>query len=268
VEFGRRVELGRPPALLTAGLSFLVLAGVLAFAETQHQAAVAASNERQIQATLAALPTPDPASGSPEPTALSFWEPYRLGPEKADVRLILFNDFECEFCRMARTEAKGLVSKYPGRVSLSIKHWPLCRKCNWLVKTRHPHACRAAQAAEAGGILKGTDGFWRMCDWLGQRLGKFNEKELRAALPDLGFADQERFINTMTTEGLQRVRDDIGEAEVFHPDNVPTILINGVQLKGWAPGTPLEPVIKLALEKTTPSTAKKTTTDHTDFTDK
>jgi protein-disulfide isomerase len=158
---------------------------------------------------------------------------YRLGPERAAIRLVIFSDYQCVDCRRIEAEARRIVESRSD-ASLSAKHFPMCGDCNpHMPHNMHPNACWAARAAEAAGMLAGAEGFWRMDRWLFERGGAFTDAELGAALPALGF-NAGAFIQTMTgEETLRRVRADIEEAVALGLHFTPMIFINGVELRGW-----------------------------------
>jgi protein-disulfide isomerase len=67
-------------------------------------------------------------------------EGHRLGPENADITVVVFSDFECPMCRTFALETfPEFEARYPGRVALVFRHWPL---------TGHRLAYPAARASE------------------------------------------------------------------------------------------------------------------------
>jgi predicted DsbA family dithiol-disulfide isomerase/uncharacterized membrane protein len=169
-------------------------------------------------------------------TARRFTGRYRRGPEAAAVRLVLFTDYQCPDCARIEEEAEALLRERDD-LSLSVKHFPLCTECNVRARElgRNPHrnACWAARAAEAAGMLQGDDAFWRVHDWLFARRGAFDERELRAALPGLGF-EAGAFLSAMRgPETLRRVEADVAEALGLGIDSTPMVFVNGVELRGW-----------------------------------
>lgn len=62
-----------------------------------------------------------------------------LGVEDAPVTLLIFSDFQCEYCREYHAAYKQILSEYPDRVRLVWKHLPL---------SIHPEAPLAAEAAQ------------------------------------------------------------------------------------------------------------------------
>lgn len=168
------------------------------------------------------------------PRPVGFTGRFRIGPERAPIRVVMITDYQCPDCRQQENLLRTLME---GRtdISLSIKHFPFCPDCNPTpgVTNLHPNACWAARAAETAGLLYGNDGFEKMHHWLFSRGGGFTDPELRAALPSLGF-ETERFIAMMQSDlPLQGIRADIQEAVSLGLQRTPMIFINGVELKNW-----------------------------------
>jgi protein-disulfide isomerase len=77
------------------------------------------------------------------------------GPATAPVTLVEYGDYECPFCGQAYAVVKELLERLGSRVRLVFRNIPLAKA--------HPHAERAAEAAEAAGA---QGQFWAMHDTL------------------------------------------------------------------------------------------------------
>jgi protein-disulfide isomerase len=175
------------------------------------------------------------ATPPPAPTAPLFTGRYRLGPEAAAVRVVVFSDYQCPDCKRLEGEITAKV-RSDARFSLSTKQFPLSTLCNpHMPQDMHPDACWAARAAEVAGIMGGNEAFWKMTDWLFAHNGSFDEPTLRAFVVSLGF-DAGAFTAKMESpEVAQRISADIEEAISLgiQGSSAPMIFINGVELKGW-----------------------------------
>src|SRR3989442_6903117 len=80
---------------------------------------------------------------------------HNLGASHAPVTFVEYGDFECTNCKQAAPAGKLLLQRFPGRVRLVWRHFPL--------EEVHPHALHAALAAE---VAAGQDKFWAMHDLL------------------------------------------------------------------------------------------------------
>ena len=79
------------------------------------------------------------------PTAVD----HAIGPADAAVTVVEYGDFECPNCKQAAPVVKLLLGRFADRVRFVYRHFPL--------EEVHPHALRAAEAAEccrrAGQVL-------------------------------------------------------------------------------------------------------------------
>ncbi len=234
---------------LVAALVVLVSAtGALAIAEGETKAAATLKSETELDASTAEMikrgkpkqpaaptnkPAGQPAAAPPIVIPTVFTGRYRMGPEVAPIRIVMFTGYQCPDCRKMEPQVAELL-KSRKDISVSIKHFPFCPDCNRHTPTNmQANGCWAARAAEAAGILKGTDGFKKMHEWLFSRAGSFTNVELSAKLAELGW-DANEF--TMTMQGpttLRNVQTDIEEAVVLGLHYTPFVFINGVELKGW-----------------------------------
>lgn len=184
-----------------------------------------------------ATPPPD-ASQASQHLALhappgGFTSRWRVGPENAPIRIVIFSDFQCTDCQAFEHQVRKLLLERSD-VSIAARHFPLDKTCNqYAPQTIHANACWAARAAEAGGILQGNDGFWKMHNWLFDRGGSFTNEQLTSALPMLGF-EPNQFISTMMdNQTLEAVKADIEEGYALGIFFTPMVFINGVELRGF-----------------------------------
>lgn len=231
-------------------LAFLLVAAgltaVLAFARARAEAAQESGAERALgESTRAVVEQRD---------ARAFTGRYRRGPERAALRLVLFTDYQCPDCARLEADARSLLAERDD-LSLSVKHFPLCKDCNRLARdlgqNPHPNACWAARASEAAGLVGGPGAFWRVHDWLFERGGRFDDAQLRDGLATLGLAPGS-FLETLHgTETLARVQADVEEGLALGIQNTPSVFLNGVELRGWRAKDALRRAV-LALAATAP----------------
>ncbi len=247
-EFSARRAAPRPATRGLAAMAgiFAVASVGLGFAEAQVQKDLEAQRNAAANAIIEkskpkAAPAPQPAQTpqAQQPAAAPFVMPavftgrYRWGPEVAPIRIVMWTGYQCPDCKKIDPQIREIMAKRKD-VSISVKHFPFCPDCNpHIVQNNHPNGCWAARAAEAAGILKGSDGFWKMHEWLFSRGGSFTDKDLLAILLQFGW-DANTFIQTMqgpTT--LRNVQNDCEEAVQYGLRYSPMIFINGIELKAW-----------------------------------
>lgn len=218
----------RAPWIVFA-LVFAFVSGGLAFARS------AARDSARTRAESELARSTDEIRAATE-SAPRFTGRWRLGPEHARARVVVFTDYQCPDCQRVEAELEAYAAAHAD-VSLSVKHFPMCPECNRHAPNMHPNACWAARAAEVAGALGGNDGFWRMHRWLFARAGSFTKAELEAALPGLGF-DAPSFQRALNApESLTGITADVEEAMALGLARTPLVYVNGVELRGWdAPG--------------------------------
>ncbi len=198
-------------------------------------------------ATAPSVDQPVAATTEPAPSP-PFVGRYRFGPEAAPIRIVLFTGYQCRDCYSIEQQLMQLMAER-NDISVSIKHFPFNKECNPFVeRDLHPNACWAARAAEAAGILWGSEGFWKMHHWLFSKHGVFETTaQLEAGIRELGY-DPTGFVAVMSgEEPLRRIREDVEEGKALGLFFTPMIFINGVELKGWyAPNALLRTVAEVA----------------------
>lgn len=167
-----------------------------------------------------------PSMGDPDVES-----PYKIhmATEKyadAPIRITVFSDFQCPFCKIVAEQMPELVRRYPNKVNVQYMFYPLDAKCNSNVKGRfHEHACDAAALAA--------------CD-----PKKFPE------LHDEIFAGQESLpkgiLNELAkkhnltgcldnTEIKNKVIEAINQGTKYNIKSTPTIIVNGKKIEGTIP---------------------------------
>lgn len=266
-------------ALATVAVVFVICSGMLGVTGWREQRAadakaeedlavstdaiIAATSQRtagpeSVSEPVADVTEPAEAEASPTeaPARRGFTGRYRLGPEKAAIRVVMISDYQCQECRRIEGDVARLFRQRDD-MSVSFKHFPMCSDCNRKTnRRRHPNACWAARAAETAGILKGNDGFWQMHFWLFEQRGSFTGKSLPLQLREFGY-DPAEFVRIMRSDQtLDLVKADIEEAIEFGVWFTPTIFINGVELRGWeAPNAVARTIEQLAATNPEPLTA-------------
>ena len=130
--------------------------------------------------------------------------------------VVEYADFECPNCKQAAPAVKLLLEKFTERVRFVFRHFPLAEV--------HPHAVRAAEAAECAG---GQDKFWPMHDLLFENQTHLDLHHLRAYAGRLDL-DLARFTAEMDDEiYLQRVREHVNGGRQSGARNTPTFFVDG-----------------------------------------
>jgi protein-disulfide isomerase len=140
-----------------------------------------------------------------------------LGALHAPVSVIEYGDFECPTCKLAVEPVKMLLTRFPQRVRIAYRHYPL--------EDAHPHALLAAEAAEAA-AAQGK--FWEMHNLLFRHQNQLQLPDLMRYAAELGL-DLVQFAASVDEHiYLQRVREHIESGRKAHLRATPSFFVNGV----------------------------------------
>ena len=211
---------------LSAGLVLLagILAGLLAFAAKSKTVSglQAAAGPGRAEAT-AAYPAVAPAPpANPKPAG---WTPPSRGPQNAPVTLEEFADFHCGFCKKLDPVLRQILQKYPDKVRLVFRHFPLAvTPGSGSFLTHEAASCAADQGK-----------FWEFHDAVFDFSGTPQEKDLYDFARANGL-DRDRF-ETCVKGGKFReaIQADAGEGAKRGVEGTPTVFVNGRAAAGAYP---------------------------------
>ena len=146
------------------------------------------------------------------------------GPADAPVTIVEFSDFECPFCKQAHPTLKQLLERYPGKVRLAYRDFPL--------DSIHPQARRAAEAARCA---QDQGKFWEYHDVLFTQSPQLALEDLRRYAGQVGL-DVTTFDGCLAA-GVHKatVQRDLDEGNRLGITGTPAFFINGRTLSGAQP---------------------------------
>lgn len=211
-----------PETKTTALWAVLLIAGSGFFytttkAKKEINAKVSASIVKQFQAL--------PSYGDPD-----IESPYKIhmATEKfadAPIRITVFSDFQCPFCKVVAEQMPELIRRYPKQINIQYMFYPLDAKCNSNVKARmHESACDAAAVAacDPAKFPEVHDEIFSKQDTLGKDLA-----DIAKAHNLVGCTEKEEIKN--------KVIEAINQGTKFNLKSTPTIIINGKKIEGTIP---------------------------------
>jgi protein-disulfide isomerase/uncharacterized membrane protein len=155
--------------------------------------------------------------------------PFR-GPDAAPIKVVVFSDFLCPFCRQAAQGFANWLPQSAGRVAIYYKNYPLENTCNDRVtQTIHPGACVVA----LGGVCAQEQGkFWLYHDKI---FGVPPLQNPQAAdvlrLGTEAGLDGGALSSCLTSEGAKkRLTAEIHEGSDAGVSSTPTVYIDGRKL--------------------------------------
>jgi len=144
----------------------------------------------------------------------------------APLRISVFSDFECPFCKIVAEQMPELIRKYPNQINIQYFFYPLDAKCNSNIKSRfHEYACSAAYLAACDEKI-----FPEMHDEIFANQEKFKSNVIN----DL--AKKHNMESCLTNEEVKnKVITAINAATQFSLKSTPTIIVNGKKIEGSIP---------------------------------
>lgn len=138
-----------------------------------------------------------------------------MGKVDAPIKVYMFSDFACKYCRSGSIKAKQLLMAYPEQVQVIYKHFP---------NSRSQGSTNAAKAARAAAM---QNRFWDMHDVLFQFARTHTKPELRD-IADILALDIQKFIDDFSSPRQEQlIQQDISLARSLGVKGTPAFLING-----------------------------------------
>jgi protein-disulfide isomerase len=143
------------------------------------------------------------------------------GPVDAPISLVEYGDYECPYCGEVYPVIKAIQKRMGKNLCFAFRNFPLANM--------HPHAERAAEAAEAA-AAQGK--FWEMHDLLYQNQDALEPDDFARYAEALGL-DVPRLISEVQS-GLHttRVREDFKTGVRAGVNGTPGLFINGLRYDG------------------------------------
>ena len=142
-----------------------------------------------------------------------------LGPPKAPVTIVVFDDYQCSACAVLEQILKDVLQIYPEEVKLVVKHFP---NANHSISTE---AAIAARAAHAQGK------FWEFHRALFENQSLLDKATIEAIARQLDL-DMNKFNQDLRSQDIKAMVDrDLGEGRQLGINVTPTVFINGKYLE-------------------------------------
>lgn len=140
------------------------------------------------------------------------------GPESALATLVVYGDYECPYTRKALLVVRQARKQMGDRLRFIFRNFPLTKI--------HPHALRAAEAAEAA-AAQGPEQFWQMHTYLFAHQDALDEPGLRQAAIAAGL-DMARYETDMAAHAqMGRIQEDYEGGLESGVMGTPTLFVNG-----------------------------------------
>lgn len=144
----------------------------------------------------------------------------QLGAERAKVTLVIFSDFECEYCQAEVPTLKLILGAYQKDVRLVYKDFPL---------PSHVQSNRAAQIARCA---QDQGKFWQMHDVLYAHQTELGTVSLETLATESGTDAAQLQQCLESGQAVERVNAAIAEGKRLGIQEVPTLFVNDKQYIG------------------------------------
>jgi protein-disulfide isomerase len=137
------------------------------------------------------------------------------GPRDAPVTIVVFDDYQCTYCKGFEPFLQQVLEKYPKEAKLVIKQWPL---------PIHDFARKAATAALAAS-KQGK--FWEIHSKLFANQEKLSDAKVEEIARELGL-DMKQFDEDLKNPAIALLIDeDIKSADQVNAPGTPAVYVNG-----------------------------------------
>ncbi len=160
-----------------------------------------------------------------------------LGNKEAPITIVEYSDFQCPYCAAAEKTVKALLKKYPEKVKLVYKNFPL---------SFHTEAFMAAEAGLCAQEQSEAK-FWQLHDKMFANPKKLKNQDLKDMANNIGL-DQKRFNQCLdTNKYAARVQQEMRQARTYGVNSTPVFFINGVRIVGNQSIEMFEKIIEIEL---------------------
>lgn len=143
----------------------------------------------------------------------------------APIRITIFSDFQCPFCKIVAEQMPELIRRYPKQLNVQYMFYPLDAKCNSNLKGRmHESACDAAFLSACS-----PEKFPELHDEIFANQDKLSG----VVLADL--AKKYKLEGCVTDEVKNKVIESINQGTKYNLKSTPTIIVNGKKIEGTIP---------------------------------
>lgn len=136
----------------------------------------------------------------------------------APLRISIFSDFQCPFCKYAAQAVEEVIETYTGKINVQYFFYPLDNACNHNVQhAMHPFACKAATLAACD-----KEKFKEIHDAFFENQASLSNDFLDKLAKDNGLEGCFE-----SDEAKKKVLDAIAMGDAFSVNSTPVMIING-----------------------------------------
>ncbi|NBU20127.1 hypothetical protein EBS43_01745 [bacterium] len=157
-----------------------------------------------------------------------------LGPKDAPITIVEFSDFQCPYCRIGALSLNSVLIRYPGKIRVIFRHFPLDQSCNSSVQhSAHPAACEAAKVAHCSheqGAFEAT------YEGLFEKQSQLQSGEVANLLKSNSAISPSKLEQCMNSSSTAlKISQDIQAGIQHKVEGTPTFFVNGYKIVGILP---------------------------------
>jgi len=146
-----------------------------------------------------------------------------LSFQDAKIKIAVFSDFQCPFCKFLSDQLHKLARRYKGQIHIQYFFFPLDMTCNPKVNRKfHEVACLAAYVSSCR-----PENFAEVHDEIFDRQDKLDSKTIQEIAQK--FNVQDCYLKDETKIKVQEI---IKVSDSYNISSTPTLLINGKKIQG------------------------------------
>ncbi|HEY1238014.1 MAG TPA: DsbA family protein [Solirubrobacterales bacterium] len=138
------------------------------------------------------------------------------GPDRAELELVMYGDFQCPYCTAAYPIVHRIRDQLADRLLFAFRHFPL--------RDIHPDAERAAEAAEAAAA---QGAFWQMHDRMYEAGGALSRDDLIRYAGELGLDSDRVAAELDSSVHAPRVQRDVDSGLASGVTGTPGFFVGG-----------------------------------------
>ena len=158
----------------------------------------------------------------------------------APLRLTLFSDFQCPFCKVVSEQMTSIIAEFKGKINIQYMFYPLDNACNPNIKgSFHSFACKAAYLAACD-----ESKFASVHDYIFDHQEELSFENLTKWEKDLGLS------NCFENKNIQeKIIQTINAGDQFAIKSTPTMILNGRKIEGTIPSVHLKAIMHEILNR-------------------
>lgn len=153
-----------------------------------------------------------------------------FGSKEAPITIVEFSDFQCPHCKKGAFIMNSLLNRYPGKLKIVPRHFPLDASCNRSLQSQgHSAACESAKAVLCAAEQRKFEALYEALFESQNSLAPGVPQKL-AQQAGLDVAKLSQCMEAPETSS--KISKDIEEALLLGIQSTPTFFINGRKVEG------------------------------------